>query len=62
MKYAAETDSGGIIYKPSFMMIGSGIQVVLRLLPNNLKGCNVGVTEGQEVMNYALKMASGGMT
>jgi hypothetical protein len=62
MKYATEMDSGGIIYRPSFMMISSGIQVVLRLLSNNLKGCNVGITEGWEVINYALKMASGGMT
>jgi hypothetical protein len=34
MKYSVEMNSGGITYSctPSFMMIGSGIQVITRLL------------------------------
>jgi hypothetical protein len=33
MKYTFEMASDGIIYIPSFMMISLGIQVILRLLP-----------------------------
>jgi hypothetical protein len=33
MKCAGEMASGGMIYLPSFMEIGSGIQLILRLLP-----------------------------
>jgi hypothetical protein len=33
MKYTAEMASDVIIYLPSFMKIGSDIQVILRLLP-----------------------------
>jgi hypothetical protein len=32
MKYIVEMDSNGITYIPSFMKIGSGVQVILRLL------------------------------
>jgi hypothetical protein len=37
MKYAIEMASGGMIYIPSFMMIGSSIQVILRLLPKQFE-------------------------
>jgi hypothetical protein len=33
MKYAVEMASDGMIYLPSFIKTGMGIQVVLRLLP-----------------------------
>jgi hypothetical protein len=33
MKYTIEVTSDGMIYIPSFMKIGLGIQVILRLLP-----------------------------
>jgi hypothetical protein len=32
MMYVVEMGSGGMIYIPSFMMTGSDIQVILRLL------------------------------
>jgi hypothetical protein len=32
MKYTVEMASDGMLYIPSFMKIGSGIQVILRLL------------------------------
>jgi hypothetical protein len=32
-EYAIETGSGGMTYIPSLMKTGSGIQVILRLLP-----------------------------
>jgi hypothetical protein len=38
MKYIVEMASGGIIYVPSFMEIGSVIQVILRLLPRQSEG------------------------
>jgi hypothetical protein len=34
--YAAEMASGGTIYIPSYMKIGSGIQAMLKLLPQQL--------------------------
>jgi hypothetical protein len=37
MKYIVEMASDGMIYIPSFMKIGSGIQVILRLLPQQSK-------------------------
>jgi hypothetical protein len=36
--------------------IGTGVQAILRLGLRNLKGCNVGTTDG-----YAIEMASCGM-
>jgi hypothetical protein len=33
MKYAVEMGSDGMIHVSSFMTIGSGIEVILRLLP-----------------------------
>jgi hypothetical protein len=32
MKYSGEMASGGMMYIPSFRTIGSGIQLILRLL------------------------------
>jgi hypothetical protein len=37
MNYAVEMASDDIIYIPSFMTIGSGIQVILRLLPKKFE-------------------------
>jgi hypothetical protein len=37
MKYADEVASSGTIYTPIFMTIGSGIQAVLRLLPQQFE-------------------------
>jgi hypothetical protein len=44
MMYAVEMGSGGMIYLPSFMKIGTGIQAILWFCLSNLKGCNVGIT------------------
>jgi hypothetical protein len=33
MRWAGEMASGGIIYLPSFMKIGSGFQIILKFLP-----------------------------
>jgi hypothetical protein len=47
MMYAIEMPSCGMIFLPSFMKIGTGIQVILRFLLSNLNGYTVGVTHGR---------------
>jgi hypothetical protein len=37
MKYTVEMASGGMIYIPSLMTIGSGIRVILRALPKQFE-------------------------
>jgi hypothetical protein len=49
MKCAVEIASGGMIYIPSFMKVGTGIQVILRFCLNNLICCNVGITAGRDL-------------
>jgi hypothetical protein len=43
--YGIGMTSYGMIFLPSFMKIGIGVQAVLRYCPSNLKGCNVGIIE-----------------
>jgi hypothetical protein len=38
--------SYGMTYVPNFIKIGAGIQAILRFCIRNLRGCNVGITEG----------------
>jgi hypothetical protein len=37
--------SGGMIYVPSFVKIGAGIQAILRFWFSNLNDCNVSITD-----------------
>jgi hypothetical protein len=39
--------SYGMIYIPSFMKIGAGVQIVLRFCLRNLRVCNAGIAEGR---------------
>jgi hypothetical protein len=55
MEYAVEIDSCGMIYMPCFMKIGTGVQAVLRCRPRNLRGCNVGITDGMDLGITPLK-------
>jgi hypothetical protein len=48
MRYAADMPSCGMIYIPSFMKIGTGVQAV-RFCFSNLNDCNVGITEGRDL-------------
>jgi hypothetical protein len=48
MKYAVEMASCGMIYLPSFMKIGTGVQTILRFFLRNSRGCNVGITDGKD--------------
>jgi hypothetical protein len=45
MRYTVEIASDGMIHLPSFMKIGSGVQLILKLLPLQLQGCSVGITD-----------------
>jgi uncharacterized protein YraI len=45
MKYTVEMTSGGVIYIPSLITIGSGIRVIMRFCLGNFNGCNVGITD-----------------
>jgi hypothetical protein len=49
MKYVAEIASCGMIYDPGFMKISTGFQAILRFSLRNLRGCNVGITDGRDV-------------
>jgi hypothetical protein len=57
MKNAVETASCGMIYIPSFRNTGTGVQAILRFRPINLRGCNVGITEGMDLSSAPLKWA-----
>jgi hypothetical protein len=49
MKCVTEIGSDGMIYVPSFMKIGAGIQPILRFCLSNLRSCNVGMTEVRDL-------------
>jgi hypothetical protein len=49
MKYIVAMSSGGVIYIPSLMKTGRGIQAILRFCLSNLRGCNVGITNGRGI-------------
>jgi hypothetical protein len=45
MVYATEMTSGGIIYVPNLITVCSGIRVILRVLPQQLRGYSVAITD-----------------
>jgi hypothetical protein len=49
MKYTVKMAAGGVIYIPSFMKICTGVQAVLRIRLRNLRGFNVGITDGRDL-------------
>jgi hypothetical protein len=49
MMYAVEMTSCVKIHLPSFMKIGTGVQVILRFCFRNMKGCYGGITEGWDL-------------
>jgi hypothetical protein len=49
MKYVVEVASCGMIHIPSFMKTGTDIEAVLRFCLRNLRGCNVGITDGGDL-------------
>jgi hypothetical protein len=53
--YAVEMGSGSIIYIKSLMKIGTGVQAILKFCLTDLKGRNVGITEGNNLCYTSLK-------
>jgi hypothetical protein len=49
MIYTVEIGSGGVIHIQSFTKIGTGVQAILKFCLRNLRGCNVGITEGRDL-------------
>jgi hypothetical protein len=39
----------GMMYILSLVNIGTGVQAILRFSLNNLRGCNVGITDGRDL-------------
>jgi hypothetical protein len=58
MKYAVEMVSGGMIWVPSFMKIGSSIQVILRLLPRHSERLQSWYYNWEGFMVYAIETTS----
>jgi hypothetical protein len=48
-EYIIEVISNGTIYISSFIKIGTGVQAILSFCLSNLKGCNVGITDGRDL-------------
>jgi hypothetical protein len=44
-----EMASCGMIYIPSFMKIGTGVEAILRFCVTNLRDCNVGTPDGRDL-------------
>jgi hypothetical protein len=44
-----EVASGGMMYIPSFMKTGTGVQAILRFCLRNLRGYNVGIADGRDL-------------
>jgi hypothetical protein len=49
VRYTAEMASDGMIYLPSFMKSGAGVQAILRFCLSNLNVCNVCISDGKEL-------------
>jgi hypothetical protein len=55
IKYAVEIGSGGMIYIPSLIKFGTGVQAILRVWFSNMKGCDVGIDNGRDLWRISLK-------
>jgi hypothetical protein len=55
--YAVEMASCGIIlvYVPSFMKIGAGVQAILRFRLRKLRACIVGISDGRDFLITPLR-------
>jgi hypothetical protein len=62
MKCAIEIASDGMMYIPSFMKIGSGIQAILRLLPRQSERLQYWKYQWEGLMMHTAEMTSDGMT
>jgi hypothetical protein len=57
MKLGVDIASCGLIYVPSFMTIGTGVQAILRFGLRNLRRHNVGITGGRDFLIRPLRWA-----
>jgi hypothetical protein len=48
--YAFELASCGLTYVQIFMKIGTAVQAILMSVLKNFRGCNVGVTDGRDLL------------
>jgi hypothetical protein len=57
MKCAIEIVSGGMIYSyiPNPVKTCTGVLAILRVWFSNMKGCNIGVTNGRDLWRTSLK-------
>jgi hypothetical protein len=53
--YAVEVASCGMVYAPSFMKIGRGVQAILRFCLRSLRGCDVGISDGRDFLIAPLR-------
>jgi hypothetical protein len=44
-----------MIYIPCFMKIGAGVQAILRFGLRNMRGCNIGITDGRDLRYTSLR-------
>jgi hypothetical protein len=57
MNYAVGLASCGMVHVQSFMKTGTGIQAMMRFCLRNLRGCNVGITNGTDFLITPLRWA-----
>jgi hypothetical protein len=55
--YAVEMASCDMIYLLSFVKICTGVKAILRFCLRNLRGCDVGITDVKDSLNYPLRWA-----
>jgi hypothetical protein len=60
MKCTVKMGSGDMTCVPIFMQIGTSVEEIFRFSFNNLKGSNVGVTDGRDLQNALFKWAKMG--
>jgi hypothetical protein len=53
---AFEMASCGMIYLPSFMKFGTGVQSSFKVLSQQFECCNVGITNGRDLTKCAVEM------
>jgi hypothetical protein len=47
--YTVEMGSGGMIYIPNLMKLGTGIQAIIRFCIRHLRSYTIGITDGRDL-------------
>jgi hypothetical protein len=55
MEYAVEMASYGVICIANFMKVGTGVQAILRFHLTYLRGCHIGITDGEDLRCTAFR-------